>query len=289
MTDSVTDCGFGVRPLAFADLISDETREVDYFAVSLCVSGKASVTVNLDRYDIALGDMVFVSPNDFVHFEAMSEDFAMKQIYVTSMELIREAATHILPFMRDVDSSRAFFLSEKDIYSKGRDVPTAFHAIYNFLSLLLANPETSSRYEQGVCVFRCLFLMMRDKSSLRNKRDMAESKGSSLGHFNRFMLLLSEHCKEHHEVSFYADELHVTAQYLGRICRKHDGRGAKEIINETLILQMKSTIKNTEKSMKEISYEYNFPNFSFMSSFFRRYVGITPSEFRARYREGVQM
>ena len=37
---------------------------------------------------------------------------------------------------------------------------------------------------------------------------------------------------------------------------------------------------------KEISYEYNFPNFSFMSRFFRRYVGITPSEFRARYREG---
>jgi len=109
-----------------------------------------------------------------------------------------------------------------------------------------------------------------------------------LGYFNRFVILLSEHCKEHHEVSYYAGELHVTAQYLGRICRKYDGRGAKEIITDTLILQMKSTIKNTEKSLKEISYEYNFPNFSFMSRFFRRYTGITPSEFRAGYREGAQ-
>lgn len=281
------DCGFGVRPLALADVISDEPMEVDYFAMSLCVSGKASVTVNLDRYDIALGDMLFLSPKDYVHYEMVSEDFAMKQIYITSMELIREAATHILPFMRDVESSRAFFLSEKDSYSKGRNAPAAFHTIYNFLSMLLANPETSSQYEQGVCLFRCLFLMMRDRSSLHYRQNTTEQKGTSLGYFNRFMLLLSEHCKEHHEVGYYAAELHVTAQYLGRICKKHDGRGAKEIINDTLILQMKSTIKNTEKSLKEISYEYNFPNFSFMSRFFRHHTGTTPTQFRTMFREGV--
>lgn len=61
--------------------------------MSLCVSGKASVTVNLDRYDIALGNMLFLLPKDDVHYEMVSEDFAMKQIYITSMELIREAAT----------------------------------------------------------------------------------------------------------------------------------------------------------------------------------------------------
>jgi len=73
----------------------------------------------------------------------------------------------------------------------------------------------------------------------------------------------------------------------GRICKKHDGRGAKEIINDTLILQMKSTIKNTEKSLKEISYEYNFPNFSVMSRFFRHHTGTTPTQFRTMFREGV--
>ena len=96
------------------------------------------------------------------------------------------------------------------------------------------------------------------------------------------MVLLNQHCKVHHDVAFYACQLHITSQYLGRICRKYDGRGPKEIIDEMLLLQLKSTLKNTEKSMKEISYEYNFSNFSFMCSFFRRNVGISPSEFRAK-------
>ena len=282
------DCGYGVRLLTSFDAVTDHPVEVDYFAMSLCTSGTASVTVNLDKYSIKSSDMLFFAPNDFVHIEAATVDFAMKQIYVTSVDLIREAATHILSFIKDVDSSRTFFIRERESYSKGERIMADFCTIYDFLSLVLANENSTSKYEQGVCIFRCLLLALRDKISARYRQGITESVSSALGYFNRFVILLSEHCKEHHEVSYYAGELHVTAQYLGRICRKYDGRGAKEIINDTLILQMKSTIKNTEKSLKEISYEYNFPNFSFMSRFFRRYVGITPSEFRAGYREGAQ-
>lgn len=67
----------------------------------------------------------------------------------------------------------------------------------------------------------------------------------------------------------------------------YDGRGPKEIIDDMLIFQLKATFKNTEKTMKEISYEYNFPNLSFMSSYFRRHTGLTPTEFRHKYREGT--
>ena len=67
----------------------------------------------------------------------------------------------------------------------------------------------------------------------------------------------------------------------------YDVRGPKEIIDDLLILQLKSTIKNTMKTMKEICYEYNFSNLSFMSSYFRRHTGLTPTEFRHKYREGT--
>ena len=35
--------------------------------------------------------------------------------------------------------------------------------------------------------------------------------------------------------------------------------------------------------LKEISYDYNFPNFSFMSRFFRRYVRLTYPTLRQVY------
>lgn len=278
------DCGYGARLLTLTDVATDQPMEIDHFAISLCTGGSASVTVNLDSCNITPGDILFVSPHDFVLFEAVSEDFAMKQVYVTRMDLIREAAMQVLPFIKDVDSSRAFFLREKESYSKGERIPADFSTIYDFIALVLANPESSSKYEQGVCIFRCLLLALRDKISVRHKQELTKETGSALAYYNRFVLLLGKYCKEHHEVAFYADSLHVTAQYLGRICRKYGGCGAKEIINETLILQMKSAIKNTELTMKEVSYEYNFPNFSAMSRFFRHHTGQTPSQFRAQYR-----
>lgn len=281
------DCGYGTRLLTLADVTTDQPMEVDCFAISLCTGGSASVTVNLDSSDIAPGDILFVAPHDFVLFKAVSEDFAMKQIYITRMDLMREAAMQVLPFIKDVDSSRAFFLREKENYSKGEHIPADFSTIYDFITLVLANPESNSKYEQGVCIFRCLLLALRDKVSVRHKQEQTKRAGSALGYYNKFVLLLSKHCKEHHEVGFYAYSLHVTAQYLARICKKYDGRGAKEIINDTLILQMKSAIKNTELTMKEISYEYNFPNFSAMSRFFHHHTGMTPTQFRTQSREGV--
>lgn len=281
------DCGYGTRLLTLADVTTDQSVEVDCFAISLCTRGSASVTVNLDSSDIAPGDMLFVAPHDFVLFRAVSDDFAMKQIYITRMDLMREAAMQVLPFIKDVDSSRAFFLKEKESYSKGEHIPADFGVIYDFITLVLANPESASKYEQGVCIFRCLLLALRDKVTVRHKQDQTKRAGNALGYYNKFVLLLSKHCKEHHEVGFYACSLHVTAQYLARICKKYDGRGAKEIINDTLILQMKSAIKNTELTMKEISYEYNFPNFSAMSRFFHHHTGMTPTEFRAMSRKGI--
>ena len=130
------DCGYGVRLLTSFDAVTDHPVEVDYFAMSLCTSGTASVTVNLDKYSIKSSDMLFFAPNDFVHIEAATVDFAMKQIYVTSVDLIREAATHILSFIKDVDSSRTFFIRERDSYSKGERIMADFCTIYDFLSLV---------------------------------------------------------------------------------------------------------------------------------------------------------
>lgn len=101
------------------------------------------------------------------------------------------------------------------------------------------------------------------------------------------MLLVNDHCKKLHTVDAYAERLHITSQYLGRICRMYDGRGPKEIIDDLIILQLKATIKNTTKTMKEICYEYNFSNLSFLSSYFRRRTGFTPKEFRNKYRAGM--
>ena len=41
-------------------------------------------------------------------------------------------------------------------------------------------------------------------------------------------------------------------------------------------------LKNTTKSIKEITDELNFPNQSFLGKYFKEHVGVSPSVYRKR-------
>lgn len=279
--DTLADCGYSLHCIT-PEALTSTAMKVNFLGIGLCTRGTARIMVNVDTYEIQANNILVIVPNSMVRISDVSPDWEAKLICITRMELLRDAAAQILPFVKDARSMHKFLFQERE------NIVSSFHATYNFLEMLLNDEHTVSKYEQGVCVFRCLMLGMRDKSThYHTKEHKMVNSSTSLGLYNQFILLLNEHCKTMHAVNYYADQLHISAQYLGRICRMYDGRGPKEIIDDMLIFQLKATFKNTTKTMKEICYEYNFPNLSFMSSYFRRHTGLTPTEFRNKYREGT--
>lgn len=146
----IDDCSYMVARLTVADLDAMEPHEAEYFGIAMCTCGTARITINLDVHDMVSNDVVIFSPKDMVHSEAMSEDFCLKVIYITRLEILREAAAQVLPFVMDSRTSRTFFTEEQ------QGVASAFHAVYTFLETILADKHTEGKYEQGVCVFRYL-------------------------------------------------------------------------------------------------------------------------------------
>ena len=96
----------------------------------------------------------------------------------------------------------------------------------------------------------------------------------------RFLSLLAGHCQEHHNVTWYADALMITPDYLSKIVRETDGRSARAIINESIILNAKVLMKQRDLSLKEISERLNFPDQSSFGRFFKANTGQSPKEFR---------
>ena len=84
--------------------------------------------------------------------------------------------------------------------------------------------------------------------------------------------------------SFYADKLCVTERYLYKICKKETGQSPKEIIDNFLVSAIKNSLLTTEMSLQQIADQYRFPDQSAFSQYFKRHEGISPSEFRRRYR-----
>lgn len=81
-------------------------------------------------------------------------------------------------------------------------------------------------------------------------------------------------------VRFFAEELHLSANYFGDLIKKETGKSAQEFINYQLVEIAKEKIFNPEKSLSEIAYELGFKYPQHFSRMFKKETGITPSQYR---------
>ncbi len=62
--------------------------------------------------------------------------------------------------------------------------------------------------------------------------------------------------------------------------KQASGRSGPEWIDAFVILEAKNLLKYTDKPVKEIVWQLNFPNPSVFNKFFKLHTGQTPSEYR---------
>ena len=98
--------------------------------------------------------------------------------------------------------------------------------------------------------------------------------------FDRFIQLVNQHCRQQHQISYYADRMCLTERYLGTVIRQTSGTTAKEWIDRALITQSKVFLRHSDKSVAQISEDLNFPNPAFFSKYFKRLTAMTPLEYR---------
>ena len=98
--------------------------------------------------------------------------------------------------------------------------------------------------------------------------------------FDRFIQLVNQHCRQQHQISYYADRMCLTERYLGTVIRQTSGTTAKEWIDRALITQAKVLLRHSDKSVVQISEDLNFPNPAFFSKYFKRLTAMTPLEYR---------
>lgn len=81
-------------------------------------------------------------------------------------------------------------------------------------------------------------------------------------------------------VRYCADQLHLSANYLGDLIKKETGKSAQEHIQLRLIDIAKEKILGTNKTVSEIAYELGFKYPQHFTRVFKKNVGHTPNEYR---------
>ena len=92
--------------------------------------------------------------------------------------------------------------------------------------------------------------------------------------------LVTQHYAIERKAQFYADKLGISLQHLSTTVKQVTGKNVLDIISYVVFMDAKAKLKSTNLTIQEIAYSLNFPNASFFGKYFKRYVGMTPLEFR---------
>ena len=97
--------------------------------------------------------------------------------------------------------------------------------------------------------------------------------------FFRFRSLIEKEFSSHRHVSTYSQMLKISSVQLNKICRKYSGLSAQQMIHHKLISEIKRQLRSN-KSVKEIAYEFDFSDPSNFNRFFKKLTGTTAQQYR---------
>ncbi|MEG1312744.1 MAG: helix-turn-helix domain-containing protein [Bacilli bacterium] len=95
----------------------------------------------------------------------------------------------------------------------------------------------------------------------------------------RFLVLILRNVRMERTVSFYADKLAISPNYLNILCKRYFNKRAIKIINNELMMELRNSLVLSNKTVKEIAYDFNFKDLPTFSNFFKMNSGMNPTEF----------
>ena len=143
-----------------------------------------------------------------------------------------------------------------------------------------------SRHRHKAAVLRSLLtlflLELQDMTDQASHRSLSEHTEQL---FVSFIRLLPRHFVQHHDITFYADELHITTTYLSRIVRQATGRTVVDFINQLLLMEASWLLQSTPLSLAAIAERLHFADQPSFSKFFTRMKQASPKAYRVASHE----
>lgn len=91
---------------------------------------------------------------------------------------------------------------------------------------------------------------------------------------------MQKNYKHERSVKWYSDRLCLTPKYLSEIVKQASGRTARQWLMAFVLIEIKSLLRNTDYSIKQIAQEMNFSSQSSFGKYFHHATGLAPKEYR---------
>lgn len=126
-----------------------------------------------------------------------------------------------------------------------------------------------------------IFQMLLEFECFKQKPEVKQSRQEHV--FEQFHDAIIKYHRESREVTSNADKLSLSPKYMSNITKQTTGRTASEWINEHIIRESKNLLKTRkELPILEVCDMMGFSDQATFSRYFKKMVGVNPSEYRTK-------
>lgn len=253
--------------------------KVDAFILVICSDGLIELSCNLYNITLSPQTMFLFKPGTIVRTDALKPSKICVMVF--TREFIDELGIKPseIPLHYGINGNYMALQLTKETCGIMSGITRISE---NFIGLNDQNPcyHELIRAALKAFIYRAIYEIHEQQGEDIAKPMVCSSRERN--NFKRFMNLLQDNARTHHNIHFYSEKMGLSAKYLSVMVKKVSGKLATEWIDEYVILEAKNMIKYSSLSIQEISYALNFPNQSFFGKFFKRYMGISPKAYRSQ-------
>ena len=255
--------------------IPQEPTRMNFILMALCRKGRAQYCIDTRQQTVKPGDLLFISERHIIDNYMASPDFECLCILVST-----QFYHGFVQNVRNVSSLLLFTMNNPVVQL----TPHEIQVYSNYYRTIREKISDTEHYYRTEVVKALLLAMFYDMSGVTYRVEQSSSKGQSRADviFAEFIQQLEQNYRTERRVSWYAQQMGITPKYLSEIIKQISKRTPNEWIDSYVVLEIRVLLKNSTKSIKEITEELNCPNQSFLGKYFKEHVGMSPSEYRKK-------
>ncbi|NDV60271.1 AraC family transcriptional regulator [Bacteroides sp. 519] len=247
----------------------------DTLTLLIVTQGTLSVIIDQETHIAGPNMVIRTIPEHLISLKSISDNFHGKIISV-NRDLLNLTITGFSP-------NTYLYVRQHPVFQLTPSEVEEILELFFLIKRKVKSVQSSSKER----VFHCLIMALFYELTGYIYKRMEEKPSLLLSHkenlYKKFLNLLRENIRKEHSVTFYANQLCLTPQYISAVLKELSGMSASKWIDEMLLGEAKLLLFSTENNIQQIADKLYFPDQSSFGKFFKKMTGMSPSNYK-RYK-----
>lgn len=274
---SYSEVGMGIWKVDPEILAENGEMQIKAHFLIFVKTGVLTVKIGGERFVMTAGDYTDITEQNIFIIESATKETDAQCFMINEQFFLSTFKSRPPMEMAYVDYMR----THRIVKLNDRAIDTL---TVTFASMLDTLTNPSHPYESVILQMKIKILYMEIQGIFTQFTIKGESElfSDNRQHylFSRFVNLLTLKAITEHSVDYYANELCISSQYLGRVVRNVGHEMVSTLISRAVIGHIELLLADNSLSLKEISEQANFGDQTVLTKYFKRHTGLTPSQYR---------